>query len=57
MRNLVRGIKREELEMLMQEQDIGIHGLTETWGRSDITVWTVNLSFLVSNYMGRTDQQ
>ena len=35
-RSLVRGTKREELEMLMQEQDIGILGLTETWGRSDI---------------------
>jgi len=35
-RSLVRGTKREELEILMQEQDIGILCLTETRGRSDI---------------------
>ena len=35
-RSLVNGTKREELELLMRENNIDIIGITETWGRSDI---------------------
>ena len=36
-RSLTSGTKREELSILMKDKDIDILGLTETWGRSDIS--------------------
>jgi len=36
-RSLIKGSKREELRILIQDCDINIVGITETWGRSDIT--------------------
>ena len=35
-RSLFTGTKRKELITLLEEHDIDILGLTETWGRSDI---------------------
>ena len=35
-RSLVRGSKREEITILVNEHSIDIIAITETWGRSDI---------------------
>ena len=35
-RSLTKGNKRDELKILMQEHNVDILGLTETWGRCDI---------------------
>jgi len=35
-RSLVRGSKREELQILIDKQDIDIIGITETWGKSEV---------------------
>jgi len=52
-RSLFTGTKREELITLLQEHDIDILGLTETWGRSDIDDSEMDFALLVSNYLGK----
>ena len=35
-RSLTSGTKKDELQILINQEDINIAGITETWGRSDI---------------------
>ena len=42
-RRLVRGSKREELQILIDNEDIDIIGITETWGRSDVLICELEL--------------